>query len=322
MKKYYIGIDIGGTYAKVGLLTKAFDIIGKATLPTTSYKSPQRLISAVSGAVRSLLKSRNIPKTAIYGVGVGVAGLVDAEKGVIKNLINIPGYRGLNIKRAFEKEFGLPVYADNDANAMALAEFHKGAGRGGTNVVCVTLGTGVGGGIVIGGRLYRGSTSSAGELGHIPINMKGPRCNCGGTACIETYAGNSYIARRLKGALKRRMGRLGMAAKALAADVAPRLLYKAAKNGDRSALELWEEIGAEIGVMLAGVINLLDPDKVVIGGGIADAGRFLFSPIKKTVRSRAMESKRRIKIVKARLGKDAGLVGAAMLARLERTKWL
>jgi len=322
MKKFYIGIDIGGTNTKVAILGRRFDILEKILFPTALFKKPQRLLRAITDSIFSLLKKRNITLREIYGIGIGIAGLVDAEKGIIRNLINIPHWRGLNIKHYFERNFKIPTFVDNDANVMALAEFYRGSGKGSRNLICITLGTGVGGGIIIDGRLYRGSTSSAGEIGHIPINERGPRCNCGGTACIESYIGNRYLTKALIYKIKKQKATLlkKMVDKKYS-NLTPELVFKAARRGDKFAIDLWHTVGARLGTMLTGVINLLDPDKIVIGGGMSEARRLFFPALKEKIRLNAMETQgRHVQIVRAKLGTDAGLVGAAVLTSIERDK--
>ncbi len=302
MKRYYIAVDIGGTNTRIALVDKRFKIIDKISFPTEIKETPKVQISCVVNAAMALLHIHKISSKALFGVGVGIAGLVEEGTGIVHNLTNIPGWRGINLARILKSRLKVPVYIDNDANLMTLAEFHKGAGRGSRNLVCITLGTGVGGGIVINGRLHRGSSSSAGEIGHIPINEKGPRCNCGGYACIERYVGNRYITSSYS-------------------NITPEEIFKKAKRGDRSAIKLWKNVSLRLGVMLTGVINLLDPDKIVIGGGVSNAGHFIFSPLKDTIKRYSMKGRRRqVEIVKARLGNDAGLIGAALLVKLERDK--
>lgn len=302
MKKYYIGVDIGGTNSRVALVSDRFNIIERSSLATKSYGSPKALIQAVCSTILSALRKKDITSGNIIGIGIGIAGQVDFPRGIVRNLTNVPGWKNVALKGLIERRLFIPAYVDNDVNVMALAEFYKGAGRGCRNIVCVALGTGVGGGIIIDGKLYRGSTSTAGEIGHIPINEVGPRCNCGGRACIESYIGARYLTRDLGG-------------------LTPEEAYRAARRGDRRARRFWEKTAVRLGIMLSGVINLLNPDRVVIGGGVAQAGGFLFKPLKATIKRRAMPLQAtRVKIVKAALGTDAGIIGAAILASLERDK--
>ncbi len=322
MKKYYIGVDLGGTNTKTAVLGRNFRVIEKSSFPTTLFKTHQKLLSAINDSILSLLNEAKISLKSVKGIGVGIAGLVDAESGVVADMVNIPGWKRVNIKRSFEKSLRIPAFIDNDVNVMTLAEFHKGAGRGCRNLICVTLGTGIGGGIIINGELYRGSTSSAGEAGHIPINMKGPKCNCGGIACIESYAGNRNLIRELRGIAKKNRGSiLRRLANGDLSNITPELACKAAAMGDRSSIDFWVDTGKRIGVMLTGVVNFLDPDRIVIGGGVAGAARFLFPSIRETIELRAMEVQRRhVRVVKARLGSEAGLVGSAVLIDTERKR--
>jgi glucokinase len=197
---------------------------------------------------------------------------------------------------------GLPVYLDNDANLMALAEFHRGAAKGAKNAVCLTLGTGVGGGIIIEKRLYRGSTFNAGELGHIPINENGSQCNCGGKACIETYVGNARILREARRIFKRRISLEDISA--------------LAKRKNKRAVKIWQDAGRRLGIALSGVVNSLNPDVIVIGGGVASAGAVLFQNIRLAIKQRAMHIQaKHVKVKAAKLGSDAGLIGAGLLVR-------
>ena len=249
---------------------------------------------------------------------MGVPGLVDSIHGLVHNLTNIRGWRKVALKEYLEKNTKLTAYIDNDVNLMALGELMCGAGQGGVkNLVCLTLGTGVGGGIIIEGKIYRGSTLSAGELGHIPVNADGPRCHCGGYGCLERYVGNAYIVEKAIKAIE--SGRRSLIKKLSEGNleaITPRTIFQAARRGDKLAKEIWEETGRYIGVALSGVINLLNPEMIVVGGGVAQAGKLLFEPIRRTVKERAMSLPAgKVKIVPAKLGEDAGLIGAGMLVK-------
>jgi glucokinase len=196
------------------------------------------------------------------------------------------------------------VCIDNDANLMCLAEFKAGGARGARNVICLTLGTGVGGGIIIEGKLYRGSSFAAGEIGHMPINERGPACNCGGRACLEAYIGNHRIEEMVFKYFKKEMP----------LDQVSRM----ARNGDQKACAIWKDVGRKLGIALVGAVNLLNPDRIVIGGGVANAGSVLFDAVKETILLQAMDVQaRHVTVSKARLGNDAGMIGAAFLVREE-----
>ncbi|MCM8782588.1 MAG: ROK family protein, partial [Candidatus Omnitrophica bacterium] len=240
--------------------------------------------------------------------------------GIIHHLVNIKGFKKVPLKKLIEARTGIPTFLDNDVNVMTLGELYYGAGKGAKNLLCITLGTGVGGGIVIEGQLYRGSSLSAGEIGHMPLNERGPRCNCGGFGCMEKFVGNKYIvAKTIKEIKKGKKSIIKKMVKGHLKRITPELISLAAKKQDKLAKAIWEEIGSHLGVTLAGVINLLDPERIIIGGGVAEAGNILFEAIRKTVRERAMRVPAKgVKIVKAKLGQDAGLIGAAVLVRLSR----
>ncbi|MBN1913359.1 MAG: ROK family protein, partial [Candidatus Omnitrophica bacterium] len=189
-----------------------------------------------------------------------------------------------------------------DAKLMCLAEHKLGRAKGALNALCLTLGTGVGGGIIAEGELYRGSDNAAGEVGHMPINSGGRRCNCGGRGCLEAYVGNRRIESEARKVFKR--------------PVSLEELSHLANVRDRRALGVWRKAGKDLGVALCGVVNLLNPERIVIGGGVAQAGKVLFDKIKETVSQQAMGVQaRRVRIVKSKLGKDAGLIGAAVMVR-------
>lgn len=297
---WIVGIDLGGTNLKAALLDERCRIRHRQTLSTARFPGQQGLIDAIVELVHSLCRAHHIPLKQVKGVGIGVPGPVDTAKGVVHFFPNIPGWKNVTLRDILSKKLGADVFLDNDANVMALAEFKQGAAAGSRNAVCLTLGTGVGGGMIIEGRLYRGSTFAAGEIGHMPLNENGPDCGCGGSGCLETYVGNKRI--------------LARAAKLFKRQISLEELSGLAHKGNRKALRVWEEVGEKLGVVLAGVINLINPDCIVIGGGVANAGSVLFGPVRETVLLRAMlPQAKKVKIVKAKLGSDAGLIGAGLL---------
>ena len=315
MKKFAIGIDLGGTYTKLALVSPKGKIVERGRLSTVSHKGRDRLIGAIIAEIGSILDRAGVSPKGLSGIGIGVPGLVDFEKGLVHKLTNVPGWDNTPLKGILEKKTGVRVLVDNDVNVMALGECRYGAGRGVRNAVCVTMGTGVGGGILIEGSLYRGESFTAGEIGHMPLNEKGPLCNCGRYACLERYVGNRYISEAMIAMIRsgRRSKVKDMAGGDLSC-ITPEIISRAARKGDAAAISLWEDIGTKIGTVLAGVVNLLNPGKVIIGGGVAGAGIHLFGPIRRTVAKRALRVPgKTVKIVRAKLGNDAGVIGAAAL---------
>ncbi len=317
--QYLIGVDIGGTNIKLALCDKKGHLKGKRTFSTTSFKGKKALIDGIVRQIEELVSGAGLKKRDIIGVGIGAPGAVDIRTGTVHYLVNIPDWREVHLGSILKKRLGIPVFVDNDVNVMALGEVYFGAGKGAVNMLCITLGTGVGGGLILDGKLYRGSSYAAGEFGHVPINMDGPKCKCGSWACVEAYAGNSYI---VKDVIRRiRAGQKTLITKLVAGDlhkITPEIISEADRKGDKFAKKVWIDVGEKIGVGLAGVVNLLNVEKIVIGGGVAEAGKILFDSIKKTIVERAMKlPAKTVKVVKAKLGYDAGLIGAATLVLYE-----
>jgi glucokinase len=278
-------------------------IISRERLSTKSFPKRDQLLKKVNEIISNILQDKRLQRKDVLGIGVGLPGPVDFKKGLVHFLPNISGWKNFPIKIRFRSIAKLPIFADNDVNLVALAEQRLGAGKKSHNMICMTLGTGVGGAVIIDKNLYRGSSFSAGEIGHIPITENGPACNCGGRGCLESFVGNKYILKKAKARFKNHK-------------ITLEKISLLAKAGDFKARNFWREVGQHIGIALVGVINLLNPDKVVIGGGIARAGAILFDEIRKTVRLRAMPTQARaVKIVKAKLGDDAGILGASILVK-------
>ena len=216
----------------------------------------------------------------------------------------------------------LSTHMDNDVNVMTLGEFYYGAGKGARNMIGVTLGSGVGGGLILEGKIYRGTDLAGGEIGHMPINVVGPKCLCGGSGCMEVYVGNKYIVKKYKEKSKIQnpkspvpLTSLGYGAGKIR-KITPKVIYERAKKGDKIAIKILRDTGIYLGVCLSGVINLLNPEIIVIGGGVANAGRFIFDAVKETIKKRAMVlPAKTVRIVKAKLGEDAGVIGAVALVK-------
>jgi len=300
VKKFIIGIDLGGTNLKIALLDLKYKIRHKKVLGTKKFSRKESLILEVVSSVNKIIQDNNLKRANILGVGLGLPGPIDSRNGLVHFFPNIPGWKEVKLRDILKRKLRLPIFLDNDANLMALAEFKLGAAKGSSNAVCLTLGTGVGSGVIINGELYRGSSFAAGEIGHIPINECGPKCNCGGVACLEAYVGNNAISRE--------------ASRVFGREVSLEDLSLLAKKGNKKASSVWKCTGRYLGVALTGVVNLLNPDIVVIGGGVANAGTILFDEIRKTILLRAMPVQaKHVKIAHAKLGSDAGLIGAGLL---------
>jgi len=259
------------------------------------------LISALAREIEASITTAGLNKEQILGVGIGLPGLIDYEKGIVRFLPNIPGWRSVQLKSILQKKIHLPVFVDNDVKMITLAESKFGAGKGVKNLICMTLGTGVGAGLIFNGHLYRGEDNAAGELGHMPLNEHGPKCNCGGFGCYETYVGN----RALFALASRIMGKPGMTTQDM---------FALAQKGNKKALFFWQKAAEHIGNGLVGIVNLLNPRLIIIGGGISHNEKFLFKTIANTIAARAMSLQgAAFKIKRAKFKDDAGIIGAYVL---------
>ena len=310
--KVFIGVDIGGTQVKLGVV-RGREVLARRSFPTSSISSgPRALEEGILSEVRSM---RSSFRGTVGAVGVGVPGLVLYPQGIVQSCANVKGWKRIPLQARLRRRLGLPVRVDNDVHAMTLAEWRFGAGRGARNLVCVTLGTGVGGGFILNGELYRSRLGPSAEIGHVAVGETGPACSCGGTGCLERYVGNRDVLRILKAKLRAgRKSRITRLVNGRLDRIGPETVDRACELGDSLAIETWQEAGEKIGLVLSKVATLLSPDRIVIGGGLAKAGRWLFDPIRATLRERAMHPLGRIPVVPARLGMSAGLIGAALLA--------
>ncbi|MBI5150694.1 MAG: ROK family protein [Candidatus Omnitrophica bacterium] len=304
MRLCTIGIDVGGTNIKLGLVAPSGRIIARTNLITKSYaRHPRHLINALVSAVRDLIRDNGKTAKDIAGIGIGLPGLIDVPQGIVIFMPNIPGWKNIPLRRIMERQLKIPVFLDNDVNVITLGEWKSGAGKGCANLVCITLGTGVGGGLILNNALYRGEGFVAGEIGHLPLNEDGPSCNCGGYACFERYVGNRILMQK---------------AAQLFRDTSVRLpdVFARARRGDRRAIRFWQDAATHIGNALVGVINLLNPRMIIIGGGVANNFRFMGPTIRKVIRQRALKvQKKMVRVVRAELGDDAGILGAHILVK-------
>jgi glucokinase len=309
-----IGIDVGGTNVKIALVDGEGKIIYSNSVPTYAQMGYEYTVNNIKQAIRDLMKETNTEAKDIQGIGFDFPGQVDCKTGVVKNAPNIPGWVNVPIAQMIEEEFNIPTRIDNDVRCAALGELKFGAGRGCENFVCITVGTGIGSGLVINGKVVRGAANAAGEIGHIKLQMEdGPLCGCGDSGCLEAFASGPSIVAMAQEYLK---GGKSAKFRELAGDgeITPYIVAKAAEAGDPVAKRIFEKMGYYIGMGLTSVINLLNPEKIIIGGGVAECGELLLDPIRRTINDRAMKVQREaVEIVPAELGNSAGVIGASML---------
>lgn len=308
-----IGIDVGGTNVKIALVNEKGGIVYSNSIPTRAEMGYEYTVNSMKEAIRELLKETNSQAKDIEGMGFGFPGQIDCQKGVVRLAPNIPGWVDVPIAEIMEKEFGITTRVDNDVRCAALGELNFGAGKGCENLICITVGTGIGSGLIVNGKLVRGASNAAGEIGHIKLDMTGgPLCGCGDRGCLEAFAsGPSIVAMAeeyIKGGKSTKYRELANP------DITPYVVSVAAQQGDAVARRIFTIIGEYIGVGLASVVNLLNPEKIIIGGGVAAAGDILMNPIKETLVKRAMPiSGSAVEVVPAQLGNTAGVIGASLL---------
>ena len=313
MKKYRIGVDVGGTNVKIALVDFEGKIIYSNTVPTRAEMGYEAGVNSIKQAIKDLMSETGADNSTIEAIGFGLPGQIDYKEGVVKNLPNIPGWVNIPIADIVSKEFGIPVKVDNDVRCAALAELNYGAGKGTQNLICITVGTGIGSGLIINGKLVRGASNAAGEIGHIKLQMdNGPICGCGDRGCLEAFASGPAIVAMAEEYI--RGGKSTKYRELANPDITPYIVAEAAKQGDVVAKQIFETIGTYIGIGLSSVVNLLNPEKIVIGGGVADAGDLLFEPIKAALKKRSMPIQgAAVEVVHAELGNTAGVIGASLL---------
>jgi len=303
---FYIGVDVGGTFTKAALTNSAGRILSQEKISSRGFSRKAYFAARLDAVLEALCGQAGCRRRDVRAVGIGVPGPVDFNHGRVLSLTNIRGWVHFPLAQFLKKRLGVPVFVENDANCMALAESRRGAARGAAHVLCVTLGTGVGGGLILDNKIYRGPFFLGGEVGHIPVSAEGPACSCGGSGCLERFVGNAALAHRARRLFKK--------------DIPLEEISRRARKGDRRCQVFWRETGDIIGRALAGVVNTCSPEVIVLGGGVAAAGRVLLSAVAVSLRRHAMQQiKGHIKVRKALLGNDAGMVGAALLA-MEQTK--
>ena len=307
MAKYVFGVDIGGTTVKMGFLDTQGNLLDKWEIPTRKENGGENILPDVARAIEDKLARENISKDEVAGIGVGVPGPVSGD-GVVHRAVNL-GWGEFNVSEKLTSLTGIKSMAGNDANVAALGEMWKGGGQGYSDMVMVTLGTGVGGGIIIGGKILAGSTGAGGEIGHIHVNDSEERtCGCGNKGCLEQYAsatGISYLATQHK---KNWNGQT-----VLKDDLSAKAVFDGVKAGDALCVEVAEDFGETLGKGLAVIASVVNPEAFVIGGGVSKAGEVLLSYIRPSFDKYAFHGARGAKLLLATLGNDAGMYGAARL---------
>lgn len=317
MGKVYAGIDIGGTSIKLALFSESEEILTKWEIPTNKEDKGKRIMEDVKNSIGEKLQELNIPYDSLTAAGVGAPGPIDAEKGILRVAVNIGWDDNFPLRDLMQEALGVPVVIENDANVAALGEMWKGAGEGAKDIICVTLGTGVGGGVIVNGDIVHGKSGAAGEIGHLTsIPVGGYKCNCGKEGCLETIASATGITRIAKERLENYTGSSQLKdILEQKGDLSAKDVFDAAKLGDEVAVETVNFVTDHLGLALANIGSVFNPERIVIGGGVSQAGDFLLNKVQEAFRRYAFgpvaES---TSIVMAKLSNDAGIIGAGWLA--------
>ena len=307
-KKCFVGLEFGGTNIKAALFDDRAKIIFDEFQPTGARQGVESVLNRIKATIHHLIDMQEIPPNGLRGIGIASPGPLDIKTGMVLNSPNLPGWKKVPLKKTIEREFKVPVILENDTNAAALGELWMGNGKGAKNLILLTLGTGVGGGIILDKRIWHGSNDLGGEIGHMTIEKDGPKCNCGNRGCLESFVSATGIVRRTARALKE--GRVSSLSKRTS-KLTPKIIFNEAQKGDGLAKEIVNATGEYLGIGLANLVNILNPEIIILGGGVAQSIGILLKPamkeLKKRTFARGIEN---LKILPWKLGNHAGIIGS------------
>lgn len=315
---YVVGVDLGGTKILAGVFDSSLECIGTAKLSTKSQRGVEPVIERIDRCVQDAVDEADLTMKQVAGVGIGAPGAVDFETGTVIFAPNLEGWKDVPLKKDLEKHLGVPVFVENDANIAVLGVHVAELKSKPRNVVGIFVGTGIGGGLILNGELYSGFNHTAGEIGHMVIDVNGPKCGCGNKGCFEALASRTAIFQRIKAGVKD--GEKTLLTEMLGdglEDMRSGDLRKAIRRGDKFAAKVVEQVAEYIGIGVANLVNILGPDVVVLGGGVMEAlADEMTNIIIKTAKAHAMPGTiKGVEIISSKLGDNAGITGAAVLAR-------
>lgn len=308
-----IGVDLGGTKILTALVSPEGDMIAGKRSPTAARSGPEEVIARIFTTIEQVLHQANAEIGDIRGIGIAAAGALDTERGVVTTSPNLPGWRDVPLRGMVRDRFGAAAFLINDANAAALGEHRFGAGKSVDNLIYITVSTGIGGGIIIDGKLYQGAGGSAGEVGHMTIDINGPRCSCGSNGCLEVLASGTALAREAQRCITEGAeSSILRLADGKISSITAKIVSDAAQDGDLLARELIHRTGTYLGIGLANLVNIFNPEMIIVGGGLSNIGDMLLNPARQMVMERAFKvAAQRVRIVPSQLGGNAEAVGAA-----------
>lgn len=314
-KNVIVGVDIGGTTVKIGIIKDNGEIISNWEIETRKSEGSTTVIDDIWSTVQNRLIELNMDTEDVLGIGIGAPGFIDGKKGYIYEAVNL-GWRNFSLSDHMNQKSGLPVFVENDANIAALGENWLGAGNEAKDVIAVTLGTGVGGGIIVDGTIINGVSGTAGEIGHITVDPNGYQCNCGRKGCLETIASATGVRRQALEVIKKKPNSKLAKSYEVNSDITSKTVFELANTGDEDAINIVQHTADVLGFVLANLANTLNPSMILIGGGMSKAGDSLLQPVKKFFTTYALSrvsSSCEIKL--AKLGNNAGIIGAAYLVK-------
>jgi glucokinase len=319
MKNKVVGIDVGGTNLRAALINENGNIIKRLTVPSRADNGIELVVENLGNLIEEIKEGENVD-----GVGIGIPGIIDTAKETITQAPNILHVHNYPFRHILMAKIGkdIPVVVENDANCAALGELWKGVGKDVNSLVLLTIGTGLGGGIILNRKLWRGTHGMAGEVGHMTISPDGAKCNCGNTGCLETFASAIGIIRMVKEGLEQDDKSVTTVLREKVQNAPkerlPEIVREAAIEGDKFALWIWEEFGKSLGIVIASLVNLLNVEMIVISGGLSNAWELFIDKLVYEAKKRGLRAPmERVQIKKSTLGGDAGLLGAAYLANRE-----
>jgi len=312
---YAIGIDLGGTKVLAALINKETgEVVSSAKRKTKKDKGPTRIVEKIIESIQDVIEQSNLPKSSIESIGIGAAGQVDRENGVLLAAPNLDCFN-LNLKKIIEDEFKIPTYVGNDVEIATLGEMKFGAGKDFKNLVCVFVGTGVGSGIVINGKLFTGATGTAGEIGHIVVDYGGRQCGCGAMGCLEAYASRSAVEKRITGALKKGRNSIILDYLEDGKPMSSSMIRKSLEQDDELVTQALDEASEYLSAGLASIINFINPELIILGGGLIDAIDYFYNKTILKAHVKALPvAVSKIQFKKAQLGDYSGVIGAAFLS--------
>jgi glucokinase len=310
---YILGIDIGGTNIKAGIVNIEGDVLCKnLTIPTQAQNSLSNAVDRVYSAVLEMLKPCNLSENNLIGIGIGIPGIIDPKTNILIKSPNLKKWEGEDIKGLFSHRFKLPVFIDNDANAFTSGEYWFGSKGQYRNMICLTLGTGVGGGVIIDGKILLGADGAAAELGHITVDPNGLKCGCGNVGCLEAYAGANGIVKRAENEFLNHPKSSLNHILSKGEKITPKIIFEHAEKGDSYAKYILSETGRYLGITIGSLLHIFNPEIIVFGGEVSRARKFIFPSIQSEIEKRAFQTHvKRVRLEVSTLGQDAGIIGAA-----------